>query len=199
MTMPRNVKSRRIRVGSATAGILAVSALALVACTGTGNASANNAQAAQNSLSGTIASEFDAAVPYPFAKGAPADPQELRNLSKRLVEYNSASDTNYLYIFTYGGQALGYYVIVGKVSSTGSQMTATQYNVVCSDGSSSSTACTDDSPGDDGSYGPEEGGNMGVFFYTSIGTLVETDQPFLVSSSPIKIYANVPQLDAPAK
>lgn len=40
---------------------------------------------------------------------------------------------------------------------------------------------------------------MGVFFFTSNGTLVETDQPFLVSSSPVPVFASAAQLDAPAK
>ena len=99
-------------------------------------------------------------------------------------------------MFTFSGQVLGYYVIQGKVSSTGSQMTATQVVGNCSD---NCTGAVTDAIGDDGSYGPEEGGQFGVFFFTSAGTLVETDQPFLVSSTPIAIYANVPQLDAKAR
>lgn len=131
-----------------------------------------------------------------ICKQAPADPLERKNLAKRLISYNSKGDTNYVYIFTFSGQVIGYYVISGKVSSTSSQMTSTQINVSCGSGSAQ---CTNDSIGDDGSFGPEEGGGMGVFFYTSNGTLVETDQPFLVSSAPVAVYASAPQLDVPAR
>jgi hypothetical protein len=158
--------------------------------------SATGAQNANNTLAGTEYQEFTGAVPYPFANQAPSDPLERKNLARRLLTYNAKGDTNYVYIFTFSGQAIGYYVISGKVSSTSSQMTSTQINVSCG---SNSAQCTNDSIGDDGSFGPEEGGGMGVFFYTSNGTLVETDQPFLVSSAPVAVYASVPQLDAPAK
>lgn len=174
-------------------------ALVLAGATVTGCASsATKAQNAQNQLAATEAQKFSQAVEYPFANQMPTDPLERENLAKRLVQYNSAGDINYVYIFDFGGHVLGYYVIRGKVSSTGSQMTSTQVNVSCGGNSGNAQGCTDDAIGDDGSYGPEEGGSFGVFFFTSNGTLVETDQPFLVSSAPIKLYADVPELDAPA-
>ncbi|HEV2635444.1 MAG TPA: hypothetical protein VGX23_09885 [Actinocrinis sp.] len=40
--------------------------------------------------------------------------------------------------------------------------------------------------------------NITQWSTTFSGVLVETDMPFLVSSSPIKLYSSVPQLDAPA-
>jgi len=190
---------QKIKRAAAIAACSAVFATAATACDhGNPKPSAGSAQKANNDLAGTEYNEFNQAVPYPFANQAPADPLERKNLSKRLVTYNSTNDTNYVYIFTFSGQAIGYYVISGKVSSTSSAMTSTQVNVGCGN-KSPQDQCTNDAIGDDGSYGPEEGGQFGVFFYTSTGTLVETDQPFLVSSSPVPVYANVPQLDAPAK
>ncbi len=183
---------RRIRIAalSTVAGIAGMATLA--ACTG---ASANQVSGG-NQVSQSTYQEFNAAVPYPFAHSAPSDPLERKNLADRLTQYNSRGDTNYVYIFAWGSPTpIGYYVIKGKVSSTGSQMTASQITTNCGkDG-----GCTLDAIGDDGSYGIEEGGQNGVFFFTTTGTLVETDQPFVVSSSPIKLYVNVPQLDAPAK
>ena len=191
---------RRVRVGI-TSGILEVAAgVALAACSG----STSGSQAAVNASNTTAQqeyNEFTAAVPYPYAKAAPSNPLERENLAKRLTAYNSASDTNYLYIFTFSGQVIGYYVIDGKVSSTGSEMTSTQQVTNCGNqnkGDGGGCSVTD-AIGDDGSYGPEEGGSFGVFAFTSTGTLIETDQPFLVSSAPIAIYSSVPQLDAPAK
>jgi hypothetical protein len=188
---------RRVRIAAVT-GTLLAAALALAACTSRPAASATNNQTKQNNLSGAIGQMFGQAVPYPFAscdtngcvQHPPSDPLELKNLAFRLKEYNSAGSQNFVYVFTFSGQVVGYYVIQGKVSSTGSQMTSTDVNVTCN----SSSSCTNLAPGDDGSYGPDEGGQFGVFFRTAGGALVETDLPFLVSNAPIPTYANVPQL-----
>ena len=85
----------------------------------------------------------------------------------------------------------------GTISTVAGTVPTAGPTLHCGYGGDHST-CTNDAIGDDGSYGPDEGGDKGVFFFTTAGTLVETDQPFMVSSQPIKIYAAVPQLDAPA-
>ncbi|MFI5973581.1 hypothetical protein [Streptomyces sp. NPDC051452] len=179
----------------AAAVALAAALLALAGCTSDNNASKQ--QAKQNDLAAGTAQKFNQAVPYPYANGMPSDPLERKNLARRLTQYNSKGNTNYVYVFAgMTDKVIGYYVIRGKVSSTSSQMTSTQVNVHCGYGGDNIT-CTNNAIGDDGSYGPDEGGEGGVFFFTTNGTLVETDQPFLVSSQPIKLYASVPQLDAP--
>lgn len=197
----RRITPHQRRVRWAAAGFLFC--LALVgttagACSGSAP-TATNAQTAQNNLSGVISSEFRGAVSYPFAScdssgnckaQPPSDPLELQNLARRLVQYNSKGNTNYIYLLTYTGTPIGYYVIHGKVSSTGSQMTSTDMNVTCN----GSSSCTNLAPGDDGSYGLDEGGSQGVFFFTSTGTLVETVMPWIVSSAPIPTFINVPQL-----
>lgn len=191
MTTRTRLHTRRVRILAAAILALLAGMLTLAACS-----SSSNQVAGGNQVSQTTYSEFNAAVPYPFAHQAPSDPLERKNLAARLTQYNSKGDTNYVYIFAWGSsQPIGYYVINGKVSSTGSQMTASQITTDCG----SQGGCTVDAIGDDGSYGPEEGGQSGVFFFTTTDTLVETDQPFVVSSAPIKLYVGVPQLDAAAK
>lgn len=186
------VNTKRVAATAALVGALAAGA---TAC---GGHKSSNEQAKQNNLSATKSTEFSAAVPYPFANQLPSDPLELKNLSARLTQYNSKGNTNYVYIFAgMTDKVIGYYVIRGKVSSTGSEMTSRSINVHCGYGGTNES-CTNTAVGDDGSYGPSEGGDQGVFFFTTTGNLVETDQPFLVSSQPIKIYSSVPQLDAPA-
>jgi hypothetical protein len=212
--MSRNLSHRRrVRATVSLGAVLVATGLTLAACTGDSSGAATSAQAAVNSSNAQAQveyNEFNQAVQYPYVEcdssGAckpnpPSNPLERENLAKRLKEYNSSGDTNYVYVFTFSGTAIGYYTIEGKVSSTGSEMTSTQTVTNCGDDNSGDGGgCSvTDAIGDDGSYGPEEGGDFGVFFFTSLGTLVETDQPFLVSSTPISIYANVPQLDAPAK
>jgi hypothetical protein len=184
----------RVRNLAAAALVAALTVGGVAACTS--SSSASKAQQANNNLAGTTYQEFASAVPYPYAHQAPSDPLERLNLARRLTQYNSKGNTNYVYVFDFAGHVLGYYVIKGKVSSTSSQMTSTDVNVQCGYGGTNES-CTNLAIGDDGSYGPDEGGQFGVFFFTTNGTLVETDQPFLVSSAPISIYASVPQLDAP--
>lgn len=189
----------RTNLKTSISGAALIVALAFTAAcnSGSGPATATKAQTSNDNMAGTTYTEFNTAVPYPFAHAAPSDPLERKNLAARLTQYNSKGSTNYVYVFTYSGQVIGYYVISGKVSSTGSQMTSTQVNVGCG---SNSAVCTVEAIGDDGSYGPSEGGGAGVFFFTAGShTLIETDLPFLVSSAPIAVYANAPQLDAPAK
>jgi hypothetical protein len=198
----KNLKSshlRRVRVGISSGVLVVVAGLALAACTG----SSGGSQSAVNASDTTAQqeyNEFTAAVPYPYANAAPSNPLERENLAKRLKAYDSSGDTNYMYIMTFSGQVIGYYVIDGKVSSTGSEMTSTQQVTNCGTGNNGGGGgCSvTDAIGDDGSYGPEEGGSFGVFAFTSTGALIETDSPFLVSSQPIALYAKVPQLDAPA-
>jgi outer membrane murein-binding lipoprotein Lpp len=186
-----------LRAGS-TVAALAIGTLLVAGCS-TGSNGASKAQAQNNQVAATTYNKFNAAVPYPYASGMPSDPLERKNLAARLQQYNSKGSTNYVYVFAgMTDKVIGYYVIRGKVSSTGSQMTSTDINVRCGY-SGDHQSCTNQAIGDDGSYGPDEGGQMGVFFFTTNGTLVETDQPFLVSSAPIKVYGDAPELDAPAK
>lgn len=182
-------------------GVIAVIVGAVVMTTaascGTDNGNSTAQQNKQNNIAAGTAQKFDQAVPYPYEGSAfPTDPLERKNLSQRLQMQNSAGATTYVYMMTFSGQVYGYYVARGKVSSTGSQMTSTQVMVDCGNNSAS---CPIDAIGDDGSYGPEEGGQFGIFFITTTGNLIETDQPFISSTQPIKIYANVPNLDAKVK
>lgn len=199
MTTKPTARRRRVKILiSSIVGAFALTAT-LAACNHSTSNSASANQTKQNNISGAVAAMFDAAVPYPYVScdtsgcktvSKPSDPLEMKNLAFRLQQYNSKNSTNYVYVFTFSGQVVGYYVIQGKVSSTGSQMTSTDVNVNCAN----NTSCTNLAPGDDGSYGPDEGGQFGVFFRTAGGALVETDLPFLVSNAPIPTYANIPQL-----
>lgn len=139
---------------------------------------------AESKITNTYQKRLDAAVPYPLAQMH--DSQERRNLRERLLRFNSPDKIGYVYLISLGGEYIGYYAIKGKVSSTESQMTITQqFQKPCGN-------CgwdTLDSMGDDGSYGHNEGGPNGVFFFTTNGVLVETDQYFVYSDSPLPVHA----------
>jgi len=158
-----------------------------------------SAQNLGNNDNNAIASWANRAVRYPYRNQDPTDPLEIKNLARRLTYFNSKGSTGYVYLLAPNtDKVIGYYVISGKVSSTGSQMTATQAVHNCSDQYGGSCTATD-SIGDDGSYGPEEGGQQGVFFFTTTGTLVETVMPWIYSSQPLKVYADAPMLDSNKK
>ena len=118
--------ARRVRVG--IVGGIAVAAIVLLGAASCGGSSGGSQSAvnASNTTAQKEYNEFTAAVPYPYADSAPSNPLERENLAKRLEQLNSKGDTNYVYIETFAGQVVGYYVIDGKVSSTGSEMTSTE-------------------------------------------------------------------------
>lgn len=140
----------------------------------------------QNHTSDAIARQQTAAVPYPLAQMR--DSLERRNLRERLLRFNRPNKIGYLYVMSFG-KFVGYYVVRGKVSSTQSQMTSPVqvWNCGGADG-----GCQADSIGDDGSFGPNEGGDAGIFFFTATGVMVETTLDWVYSDAPLKI--DVPNL-----
>ena len=124
--------------------------------------------------------------PYPGSEIA-ANPTERNNLIARLREFNKPDKLGFVYLVSFG-RPFGYYAIKGKVSSVQSQMTTTSLiQRFCRDCTAGGVAVTVPAPGDDLSYGPNEGGDKGVFFRTVAGQFVETDLDFLYTSEPLPI------------
>jgi len=159
---------------------LIVGAILLAGCGGT-----NSSVIRDSKITDAYSKTLEGAVPYPLAQMQ--DSQERRNLRERLLRFNVPNKIGYDYILGMNGTYIGYYTINGKVSSTDSQMTATQQIVkACSSG------CREvvQSMGDDGSYGSNE---PGVFFFTTNGVLVETSMNYIYSDSPLPV--NAPKLN----
>lgn len=148
-------------------------------------------QKAAETISDQIATQTETAVPYPISQMR--DSLERRNLKERLLRFNKPDKVGYLYVMSFG-KFIGYYVVKGKVSSVQSQMTTTTQTWDCggADG-----GCSVPSIGDDGSFGPNEGGDRGVFFFTSSGVMVETTLDWIYSDAPLNI--DVPNLLAKGK
>lgn len=134
-----------------------------------------------------LAKQQISAVPYPLSQMR--DSLERRNLRERLLRFNKPQKIGYLYVMSFG-KFVGYYVVKGKVSSTQSQMT--NGNQVWDAGRGDTGETVVDSIGDDGSFGPNEGGDRGVFFFTATGVMVETTLDWVYSDAPLKI--DVPNL-----
>lgn len=170
------------RIVSAAA-ILAATVMSLTGCNSTSKPSS---QKQAQAITEQYSQRLTTAVPYPLAEMN--DSLERANLRERLLRYNQPSKISYVYVLSYDGHVLNYYTIKGKVSSTQSQMTNTQNIQGCPNtGNSGQCGVVVDSMGDDGSYGSEEGGQNGIFFFTTDNVLVETSMPFVVTDAPEKI------------
>jgi len=139
----------------------------------------------QELVSDSIAKQQIAAVPYPQAQMR--DSLERRNLRERLLRFNKPQKIGYLYLMSFG-KFVGYYVVKGKISSTQSQMT----NLVQTWEASKDQDTIVPSVGDDGSFGENEGGSAGIFFFTAQGVLVETTLDWVYSDAPLNV--DVPNL-----
>lgn len=173
--------------------VLAVSILG-VSLLGGCSPSQPDSQSQGQSITEAYSQKLTKARPYPL--GAMNDSSERAGLQERLLRLNNPNKIGYVYEITQNGQILAEYTIKGKVSSTASQLTPTQ-NVYSP---YTSTAVTAESMGDDGSYGPEEGGQNGIFFFTTSGVLVEWNGLWQYSDAPLNLTTKpLIVIDATAK
>lgn len=129
-----------------------------------------------------IANAAQHATPYPSNEMTHF--LERDNIKRRLLAFNKADKIGYLYVMSFG-KFVGYYTIKGKVSSVQSQLTVTDQT--WDTGGNNRIAVA--SMGDDGSYGENEGGDRGVFFFTQGGVMVETTLDWLYADQPLHIDA----------
>lgn len=113
------------------------------------------------------------------------DSLEKKNLKEKLERENDPSAIRYVYLMNFG-QIVGYYVIEGKVSSSGSQMAAEQEFLRPCSGCDMQSM---DSAQDDGTFGT---GDPGIFFFLANGTMVSTTLEYIESDAPLPI--DVPRL-----
>lgn len=99
---------------------------------------------------------------------------EQKNLKERLRRDEQADRIGYVYLVNFG-KPFGYYVIKGKISSSGSQL-GPEEEIISGE--------VVDSNQDDGTYGT---GDPGIFFFLATGTKVETTLDYIYSDEPIAI------------
>jgi len=110
---------------------------------------------------------------------------EAENLKEKLTRENDPNAVRYVYLMNFG-DVVGFYVIKGKVSSSGSQLAPEEEFVRPCSGCDGFTT---DSAQDDGTFGT---GDPGIFFFTSDGTMVSTSLDYIESDAPLPI--DVPRL-----
>ena len=105
----------------------------------------------------------------------------LRAQQERLKREEDANTVRYVYLMSFG-QIVGYYVIKGGVYPAGTQLAPENDIVQPLTGGDRYVV---DSAKDNGTY--NSGADDGVFFFTSDGTLVETDLNYIQSDNPLPI------------
>ncbi|KAB2806953.1 hypothetical protein F9L07_28385 [Pimelobacter simplex] len=108
---------------------------------------------------------------------------EQANLKEKLDRENDSSAIRYVYLISFA-KPIGYYVIKGKVSSSGSQL-APEQDLIRRSGEDYVL----DSAQDDGTYGS---GDPGIFFFLGDGTMVSTTLDYIEADAPLPI--DVPRL-----
>ncbi len=127
------------------------------------------------------------AVPYPLSEMKASGWLERQNIKDRLLRYSKANKISYIYLMSSQGQLIASYTVKGKVSSTASQLSTSQY----ADTSGSSGASTTiDLPDDSGTWGQTD---PGIFFFTTDGVMIQYDGSYILSDAPLGI-TTAPQL-----
>jgi hypothetical protein len=162
--------ARRIRLF--LAGLAAMLLLAVAGCTGPADTENNNPPPTAN---------YEAQNnndPIPNL----TDSLERSNIVEHLKRNNQPDRTRYIYLLADTGGVYAYYVIKGKVTSTGAQLTPTDDIV---------DACNADfcpqvvqGPTDDGSFGGDEGG---IYFFTDTGVEIQWNGRWLLTDAPMEI------------
>lgn len=177
----------------ALSSICCVAALAMLS--GCSDSAQSDSQQQGERVTESYATKLTNAQPYPLAQMN--DSGERANLRERLLRMNNPNKVGYIYFLTQNGQIISTYTVKGKVSSTMSQLTNTQKTV---EGTTTGEFVAVDSMGDDGSYGPEEGGQNGIFFFTTNGVLVEWNGLWIYSDAPLNLTSKpLITVDASAK
>lgn len=120
------------------------------------------------------------------------DSLELRQQREKVLRFNKATKPGWIYLFGRGGQLVTSMSIQGKPSSTQSSMTSP--NGVYSDGGSGGGGnVAVPLPGDDLSWGPNEGGDAGTMFYNAEGVMMIWTGDWLYADAPFDLPDSMKQ------
>ncbi len=157
---------------AALAAVLVTLAAGTAGCTGSNEIPQNDPAASKN---------FDAQKkndPVPSLN----DSLERANIIEHLKRNNAPDRVRYIYLLADTGGIYAYFVVKGKVTSTGAQLTPTDSIVdPCA-----SSYCPQivQGPTDDGSFGGDEGG---VYFFTDAGVEIQWNGRWLLTDQPLTI------------
>lgn len=143
---------------------------------------ATEQQANEQARVTNIINRLETAVPVPQLQ----DSLERKNISKRLTTFSDPNKTSYIYLVNFG-RVMSFYVIKGKITSSGKRLTAGERFVQC-DGGEYTADCQTESPELDGTYGTSA---PYIYFWTTDNVYIQwsgdymlADQPLHLSSQP---------------
>lgn len=199
--------SRRqiIKVAAGVAGVAAVGVGVASCGSDSSNTGANVDQNAGDVNDLQKQQEKQTITPYNAIKSKPAtaypaglltDSLELRNLREKLLRFNDPSKLGWAYLFTLG-QLVAVLPVKGKISSTQSMMTSSTGVYKSANGSNNGGGgnVPVELPSDDLSFGPNEGGQAGKFFFTPDDVMVFWDGPILYVDAPLNVLAQTAVLE----
>jgi hypothetical protein len=177
-------------------GIAGAAGVAVVLAGCTDNAPPNQAQTNNQNLSNQIEQSASKAVPFPLQQMQQGGWTEEQLLKEHLLRENDPNAVRYVaWLTPQTAQVIQQWTIKGMVFDPNSSMTETQ-DLDCTTGNTNSAyGCgTVNSPGDNGTYGPEA---FSFAFFTTSGqewqfptgtVLVEADAPFTITGKPLITY-----------
>lgn len=193
--MTDTVPSRRHLL---TGGAVAAATIAgVTACTGQsspgGNVNApvtniNDFQDQQEKLTTEVYSRVKTIPSQKYPASMLSGSLELRNQQEKLLRFNDPAKQGFAYLFTASGALVCVLPVAGKISSTQSAMTSNK-GIYKDQGTGGGGNMVVDTPGDDGSFGINEGGDMGKFFFTPEGVYVYWDGPILYLDAELDVLA----------
>lgn len=109
---------------------------------------------------------------------------ERANVAEHLKRNNQPDRVRYIYLLADTGGIYAYFVIKGKVTSAGAQLTPT--DSIVDPCASSYCPTVVQGPTDDGSFGGDEGG---IYFFTDTGAEIQWNGRWLLTDQPMKIQS----------
>lgn len=105
---------------------------------------------------------------------------ELQNQRRKLLTFNEPTKLGWVYPISQG-VVLCEFPVIGKVSAINSSMTADTAGYFNSAGTNGAAGVSVELPGDDLSFGQNEGGDRSVFFYTVDGGYINLTTDYIYS------------------
>lgn len=181
---------------AAVVGVAAVVTVTADACTSSASTTGGNVNQDAGNVNDLQDQEEKLTIaPFNRVKTNPADRYpasqltdslELRNQREKLLRFNDPSKLGFAYLFTPMGALVAVLPVKGKISSTQSSMT-TSVGVYMDQGTGGGGNVAVTVPGDDLSFGPNEGGDAGKFFFTTDDVYVFWDGPILYLDAPLDV------------
>lgn len=116
---------------------------------------------------------------------------EMVNQREKLLRMNQPEKSGWIHLFLDGIGLVGTFTVLGKVSSVNSSMTADVGVYSTSLGNNAAAVQAVELPGDDLSFGPNEGGDGSVFWFTAEGVYMNWTGKYLYVDTQLDVNSSL--------